>query len=297
MSSAYFDKPEGMYQLRMLKMRLHKCKYNNLESSSKYHTMLRDINEWVNKVNKCIYDLINGDQVAVNRVVAIYYNLTHLSRHVNATSHHTTNAMAEAVEGIAPESRELYAKIVNYITAIECYYYDLMVRTLIPGYNDKIEHYTYVLETYIDRLHMWRNILLMGGKLESGTVEEISGYIRDTTHIMGRLPSHATLKASFAIIKRIIEVYNGNTKAIFAKAPSCLSRNPLEAVSCLSRNPLEAVSCCRNQHENQEEHREELRQRLNSLVLRQLPFTVDEATRHIKLCLGLRISYHHCTKY
>ncbi|QJX71245.1 hypothetical protein F-liban_183 [Faustovirus] len=283
----YFNKPEGMYQLRLMKMRLIRCRYNNISSSRNYQTLKVDIERLTSEVDSYIDDLTEGTGTSVDMMAGIHHSVNHLSQRIHVTDYRVTEAMQDAIRALKSDINainELYAKIINYITTIECYYRDLMDRTLIPEYTNAVIHHTYTLESFIINLYVMRNMILnqrLNQRLNptsnvTSMLTDVQYYIRRTNQIVRCLPTDITLKSSIDIIKRIIEVYNSNAAAISAKPT--------------------IKSCCSNQHYVQDQHREKLKTALRGLVAG-IPFTLDEATHHIRMYLFGRIEYHHCKNY
>lgn len=276
----YFNKPEGMYHLRMMKMRLIKCQYNNIDSSQNYQTLKVDIERLTAEVDSYIDDLTRGTGTSVDMIAGIDHSVNHLSQRIHVTDYYLTIATQDAIRALKGDIAKLYAKIVNYITTIEYYYRDLMDRTLIPEYADAVIHHTYTLESFIINLYVMRNMML-DQRLNptsnvTGILTDVQYYIRRTNQIVRCLPTDITLKSSIDIIKRIIEVYNSNAAAISAKPT--------------------IKSCCSNRHYVQDQHRGKLKTALRGLVAG-IPFTLDEATHHIRVYLSGRIEYHHCKNY
>ncbi|QJX72972.1 hypothetical protein F-VV57_0210 [Faustovirus] len=272
----YYNTVESMYFLRTMKATLLSCRYGNITSSMSYQLLNAKIDKWIGVVDAHIIDVVNGKHMPVKTITGIYIEVIGTANSVNFADIYVTEARRAAEALLRDDAITLYAKVNNYITTLEYYYRDLMDRTLIPEYADRVVHHTYTLESYIADLYAI-NRALLNGSYHYAMNDTVRNYIRSAQAIVRGLPTDVTLAASIAIIRRAIEVYNSENQHL-ATMPTI-------------------ASCCSTQRYRHDEHREQLKAAVAKLVTTQKPFTVDQATRHIRRFMSSRSGYHHCTKY
>lgn len=273
-----FNSLEGMYELKMARMQLRRYTFDNLKSNYIYQGLKRDIDNLTAKVDACCVYLAENGCIEVDRVVGIKSSISRLAPFLSDAHKGIRWCQEVALGAMSPDAIKMHTKIVNYITAIEYYHKDLMVRTLIPEYTDVAIPYANAVEVYIGHLYVMRNALLMGAEPDADMAANVGMYIRNTTRVMQALPTHISLPATVALMRRIVSVYNAKSRAINAKS--------------------QKYTCCTAHHELQEAHRAELKTALYTTVDKQQPFTISEAKHHIERYMVNRSKIHtYCTKY